>query len=123
MVLVCYSEDSKFTIAFVEERLNATNYCYVLKEHLFLFVYCNHVTNPNSFHFTQDGAQVHMANVTIPWLESLNINVVEWISASPDLSPTKISGDILTLRVYANGFHFGNKADPRNAIQAILDNI
>lgn len=123
MVWGCYSASGKCTLAFIEERLNATKYCEVLEEHLLPFAYSQHGTEEDSFFFMQDGARAHTANITKQWLQSLEINVIDWPAVSPDLNPIENLWGILTQRVYPNSFQFETKEGLKQAIQSAWDGI
>lgn len=64
MIWGCYSASGKYVIAYIEEHMNATNYCEVLEKHLLSFPYWLHGTVQDSFCYMHYGARPHTANIT-----------------------------------------------------------
>ena len=54
--------------------------------------------NPNAI-FQQDNARPHTAQLTTQYLQTNNVDVMEWPSKSPDLSPIEQVWDLLERRL------------------------
>ena len=64
-------------------RINATNYCNILQEHLLPFWQ----TLDQDAIFVQDGAPPHRAKYTKAWLKKNKVTPMVWPAQSPDLNP------------------------------------
>lgn len=120
MVWGAFSGSGCSTLAFIEGRQNAEAYCETLHEYLLSFAYAHH---DEDFRFQHDGASIHTAHLTRDWLASLNIDVLQWPSISPDLNPIENLWGILVRDVYRDLRQFQTKQELREAIVASWEAI
>lgn len=98
------------TLSTIPGTLNSEGYQQVLRDHFLPF------KGPNES-LMQDNASVHTSASTKRWLNSSNVDMVEWPSRSPDLNPIENVWGILVRRVYAEGKQYENLRELQNAIE------
>jgi len=70
---------------FIEGMVNATKYQQILAEALLPSL--GQLDDGGGVTFQQDGASSHTAKTTKRWLQDHHLDVLEWPSNSPDMSP------------------------------------
>lgn len=73
--------------------------------------------------FMQDNAAIHNSKYTRDWLNSKNIDVLNWPARSPDLNIIENLWGHLARKVYANGRQYNNLIDLKSAIEYEFYNI
>ena len=89
----------KGSICFVDGRMNSNRYGEVLKNHLVDI-------DGSDWIFQEDNAAVHRSKVNITWFKWQKINVLSWLSLSPDLKPIENVWRLLAREVYTVGMQF-----------------
>ena len=95
MVWACINNNRKTNLVIINGNLNAQRYRDEILSPM-VIPYVN--ANPNAI-FQQDNAHPHTVRLTIQYLQVNNVDVFEWPSKSPDLSPTEQVWDLLDRRV------------------------
>ena len=108
MIWGAFSYYGKCALRIISTRMNANGYQAVLEEHLLPFMDNLPLTTLAETVFMQDYAPVHRARSILAWLQTHEINVMEWPPYSPDLNPIENVWGILARRVYANGRQFNS---------------
>lgn len=85
MVWGCMSARGVGNLYFIEGTVNAVKYQDILENQLLPSV--DRLYPEGDVLFQQDGASCHTAKTTKRWLQDHHINVLDWTSSSPDLSP------------------------------------
>ena len=113
MVWAGISFNGTTDIAFLTPKMNSEDYQKVLESHLIpvFHEFCG--TNGT---FQQDNAPIHNSFSTRTWLSSQNIQIMNWPSRSPDLSPIENVWGTLSRKVYQNGRQFSSKSELEKAI-------
>ena len=75
------------------------------------------------FIFQQDNAPPHSSHQTREFLESREIEVLQWPPQSPDLSPIENLWGILSEKVYKEGKVYNTKDDLWAAVQTAWDEV
>ncbi|CDF36022.1 unnamed protein product [Chondrus crispus] len=97
----------------VQGTMDSTQYCSVLEEDLLPFAADN---LGEQWTFQKDGASCHRSKYTKAWLDSKNVNLLDWPAKSPDLNIIENVWGLLARRVYAHGRQFDNLEDLADCI-------
>jgi hypothetical protein len=100
MVWGAFSASGKSKISFLEGNQTAHHYIRTLKDYLIPFLWGD---NPEDSVFQQDNAPIHKAGVTLDWIISKGIQLLDWPARSPDLNRLKIYGASWFVRYIAMG--------------------
>lgn len=120
MVWGAFCWDGTAELVFIDDRLDADDYCGVLETSLLPFI---HRLGIEEWTFQQDNAPIHKARVTGEWFQEHRLNVMEWPAKSPDLNPIENLWGILTRTVYAGNKQYANKRELKDAILRAWANI
>lgn len=120
MVWGAFCWDGTAELVFIDDRLDADDYCGVLETSLLPFI---HRLGIEEWTFQQDNAPIHKARVTGEWFQEHRLNVMEWPAKSPDLNPIENLWGILTRTVYAGNKQYANKQELKDAILRAWANI
>ena len=115
MIWAGISASGTTNIAWVPPKMNSAVYCELLE--------CTIIERAEElcgegFIFQQDNASVHRSQFTKSFLDSKNINLMNWPARSPDLNPIENLWGILARRVYSNGRQFNNVAELKDAMRS-----
>ena len=95
MVWAGINNNRKTNLVIINGNLNVQRY----RDEILTPVVIPYVNaNPNAI-FQQDNARPHTARLTMQYLPANNVDVMEWSSKSPDLSPVEQVWDLLDRRV------------------------
>ena len=96
MVWGCFSNQGRGGLYFLPkgQTKNATRYIDVLDSHLLAFMNIHGCKT-----FQQDSAPCHKAKAVSTWLQTKNINVLQWPGNSPDLNPIENFGAVIKQKV------------------------
>lgn len=89
----CFSWDGVGPLVLVEQTMNSEAYVNVLANNFIPWI-----RNGQGI-LQQDGATSHTAQYTTWWLESHSIQVLDWVSQSPDLNPIENLWDHLDRQI------------------------
>lgn len=95
-------------LAKVHGRMNSEGYCSILQDSLFPGADRNF---SNNWVFQQDNSSVHSSKHTKSWLESFEVDVLDWPAKSPDLNIIENVWGQLARAVYADGKQYASVAD------------
>ncbi len=91
MVWGCISAYGLGSLLVLEGTMNAERYIKVLKQHMLL---------SRRRVFQQDKANPHTAAITIAWLHSRRVRVLNWPTCSPDRSPIENIWHIVKRKIH-----------------------
>ena len=97
----CFSAAGPGRLVKVEGKLNAAKYCKILEDNL---IQSPRELQLGRFIFQQDNDPKHTAKATQKLYKDNKVNVLEWVSQSPDVNPienlwSKIAVHISTLAI------------------------
>lgn len=93
--------------------MNSQQYCNILQ--YFLLPKADRLFGEN-WTFQQDNSSVHSSSYTKQWMESNDIDLLDWPAKSPDLNIIENVWGQLARDVYADGKQYENVKDLENAI-------
>ena len=120
MIWAGFSAKGKTKIAFLKGKQDSGKYIQTLFTSLLPFIRENHCL---VHEFQQDNAPIHTSTATKAFLNSANINTMQWPALSPDLNPIENVWGMLACRVYANGAQFNDLRSLEARIQSEWDKI
>lgn len=98
----------------ISTRMNSENYQKVLSDSLLENA---ELLAGENWIFQQDNASIHVSKSTKSFLESKNINLMNWPACSPDLNPIENLWGILVRQVYKNNKQYKSIDELWNAVQ------
>lgn len=119
MVWAGFCSSGKLNLAFTSSRMNSKDYIQVLNSCLVPFI---HKYPRKKFIFQQDNAAIHTSTETKKWLESQNINLLNWPARSPDYNPVENLWGII-VRQNANNKQYSTVNELKIAISEAWENI
>ena len=120
MVWGAFSAYGMSNIVIIDGRLSSLNYIEVLRENLLPLIspYPSQIML-----FQQDNCLVHTARATKQWLDSQNIECMNWPSLSPDLNPMENLWVVLSQEVYSNGKQYNTRVELIDGIKFCWNKI
>lgn len=120
MVWGAFSAYGKSNIVIIDGRLSSLKYIEVLRENLLPLMspYPSQIML-----FQQDNCPVHTARATKQWLDSQNIECMDWPSLSPDLNPMENLWAVLSQEVYSNGKQYNTRVELIDGIKFCWNKI
>jgi len=115
MVWAAFNYSCQSEIVFISGRMNSAAYQDMLQTNLLPFA--QHIPT-ESWVYQQDNASIHRSASTLQWLESKNVNLLDWPSRSPDINPIENLWGLLVRKVYKNGTQFETSDSLKVAITA-----
>ena len=106
-------------LTFIDEKMDASMYCKILKANLRPST--KKLRMGNDFILQQNNDPKHTAKKTKVYFDTSNINVLEWPSQSLDLNPIENLWYILDRKIGDRAFR--RKDDLKEAIMSAWDNI
>ena len=91
MLWGCFSSAGTGKVVRIEGTIEGAKYRRILDENLLESVM--NLKLCRRFTFQQDNDPKHKAKATLEWLSKKKINVLEWLSQSPDLNQLNIYGE------------------------------
>ncbi|GMF64663.1 unnamed protein product [Phytophthora lilii] len=89
------------------------DYVFTVSKFLLPFAHLNYGTD---FVYQQDNASIHVFKRTMEFFGEQDIQVLDWLSKSPDLNPIENLWSMLSRKVYANGRQFDSVHDLKAAL-------
>lgn len=114
MVWAAFGVRGKSSICFISTNMNSEMYIELLDSVLVDF---GEGFWGNDWIFQQDNASIHISGKTKSFLQSRNIEYLDWPARSPDLNPIENLWGLLSNNVYKNGRQFETAKDLKKAIQ------
>ena len=113
MIWASFDWGGKSSICFIDRQMNSNGYREMLKKHLLNIA---NSLGGSEWIFQQDNAPVHRAKVNLAWFKSQKINVLPWLSLSPDLNTIENLWGMLSRKVYSEGKQFRTREQLKAAI-------
>lgn len=107
-------------IMFVSSKMKSADYVKVLDECLKPFMRQN---RGQQLIFQQDNASIHVSAETRRWLNSNNIDVLDWPACSPDLNPIENIWGHLARAIYAENKQYESIAELKKAIKTAWNHL
>lgn len=123
MVWLGFSREYKAQLYVLDGTLNTESYIALLDTVLLPLVDRVRERHPEGVIFQQDKATAHRAASTLQWLYDHNIDVLPWMTNSPDMNITENVFGLLCREVYKDNRQFASVEELRNAILAAWTNI
>lgn len=101
-------------LAFKTSTMTAVTYKTLLEN---AFPKCRDIFHTLPFICQQDNAPIHTARIVKSWINSQNVQLIEWPPYSPDLNIIENVWGWLARKVYENGRQFESKEDLTTAIK------
>ncbi|CAB5393933.1 unnamed protein product [Rhizophagus irregularis] len=119
----CFTAQGIGYLCRIDSRMDAELYCKILEED-FLMTLDYYDLDVVDVVFQHDNDPKHKARITTDWLETNNINVLDWLAQSPDLNPIENLWSELERRLRKDGsIIITNKTSLWEKIQTSWNNI
>ena len=100
MVWGAIAASGPLALVLMKGKFDSKKYIEMIKTNLFFNANCPYPANSL---FQQDNAPTHVSKESRQWLETNQIETLEWPPQSPDLSPIENVWSMLTQRIYQDG--------------------
>ncbi len=120
MVWGCFSFNEMPELAFIEENINSSRYCAVLKKTNFPFLERLHSCGAI---LQQGNAPAHTSAYTMEFFGAIDVEVLPWPARSPDVNPIESVWGLLAQRVYHNGKQYDTIEDLKESLSLAWDAI
>lgn len=106
-----FTEECCRELQIVPTKMNSEKYCELLQCSLLPFLHGN---IEKKYIFQRGNVACHARKFTKEWLNSNDVDALEWTACSPDINPIENIWGILLRRIYADNRQFMNVNELKN---------